>query len=148
MDEGRQPGTERGAERGRRAQAGPARGSGRARQGSQGALSNFVAMAAHTGSAAPPSGRWWAAFGKDETRWAFVFLLPWIAGFLVFPAGPMVASLVLSLPSYDVINPPTFVGLDNYQEMLRDPDVTKSLYNTFYYTLLHVPLAMLIALGL
>jgi multiple sugar transport system permease protein len=71
-----------------------------------------------------------------------------VIGFLVFTGGPMLASLVLSFTEYDVINPPSFVGLDNYHQLMSDPAVAKSLGNTVLYTALHVPLAMAISLGL
>jgi multiple sugar transport system permease protein len=77
-----------------------------------------------------------------------LFLAPWIAGFLVFYAGPMLVSLWLSFTDYDIVNPPEFVGLDNYRQMLADPMVARSLRNTVYYTVLHVPLTMAISLGL
>ncbi|MGI5519490.1 carbohydrate ABC transporter permease [Micromonospora sp. CA-259024] len=85
---------------------------------------------------------------RREARWAYLFLAPWIIGFLVFSAGPMAASLWLSFTEYDVINPPEYTGLDNYRELMSDPAVARSLGNTVYYTALHVPLVMLISLGL
>jgi multiple sugar transport system permease protein len=83
-----------------------------------------------------------------ENRWVWLFLAPWIIGFLVFTAGPMVASLVLSLTDYDVINSPSFVGGANYERMLSDPEVRRSLVNTIVYTVLHVPLSIGLALAL
>ncbi|GIF76430.1 carbohydrate ABC transporter permease [Asanoa siamensis] len=85
---------------------------------------------------------------RREARWGVLFLAPWLVGFLVFYAGPMVASLWLSFTDYDIVNPPRFVGLDNYRQMLADPMVARSLRNTVYYTVLHVPLTMAISLGL
>ena len=85
---------------------------------------------------------------RREARWALLFLVPWIVGFLVFYAGPMIASLWLSFTDYDIVNPPQFVGLDNYRQMVADPMVARSLRNTVYYTVLHVPLTMAISLGL
>jgi multiple sugar transport system permease protein len=85
---------------------------------------------------------------RREARWAYVFLAPWIVGFIVFSGGPMVASLWLSLTDYDVINEPRLVGWDNYRQLMADPLVARSLGNTVYYTLLHVPLVMAISLGL
>ncbi|MGI5211715.1 carbohydrate ABC transporter permease [Plantactinospora sp. CA-290183] len=85
---------------------------------------------------------------RREARWAYVFIAPWIVGFLVFQAGPMLASLWLSLTEYDVINAPTWTGLDNYRRLAEDPAVLRSLTNTLYYTVLHVPLVMAISLGL
>jgi multiple sugar transport system permease protein len=85
---------------------------------------------------------------RQEARWAYLFLAPWIIGFLIFYAGPMAASLWLSFTEYDVINPPRYTGLDNYRELMSDPAIARSLGNTVYYTALHVPLVMLISLGL
>jgi multiple sugar transport system permease protein len=89
-----------------------------------------------------------AGFRRQETRWAYVFLAPWIFGLVVFTAGPMLASLVLSFTRYDVISAPSFVGLDNYRELLADPAVARSLGNTVIYTAMHVPLHMAAALAL
>jgi multiple sugar transport system permease protein len=61
--------------------------------------------------AAPAEGRRRQSLQARENRWVPVFLAPWIIGFLVFTAGPMVASLVLSFTSYDVISSPEYVGL-------------------------------------
>lgn len=85
---------------------------------------------------------------RGETRSAYLFLSPWIIGFLLLTAGPMVASLVISFTDYDILSNPRFVGLANYRELFSDPDVVRSLGNTVYYTVLHVPLSMAISLGL
>ncbi|MBO4207922.1 carbohydrate ABC transporter permease [Micromonospora echinofusca] len=85
---------------------------------------------------------------RREARWAYLFLAPWLVGFLAFQAGPMIASAWLSLTEYDVINEPRFTGLDNYRQLTSDPQVARSLGNTVLYTLLHVPLVMVLSLGL
>ncbi|MFG3601413.1 carbohydrate ABC transporter permease [Micromonospora chersina] len=95
-----------------------------------------------------PGRRRRTPLARREARWAYVFLAPWIVGFLVFTAGPMVASLWLSFTEYDVINAPRWTGLDNYRQLVSDPQVARSLGNTVYYAALHVPLVMLISLGL
>ncbi|TQJ24162.1 carbohydrate ABC transporter permease [Micromonospora zamorensis] len=95
-----------------------------------------------------PGRRRRTPLARREARWAYLFLAPWIVGFLVFSAGPMIASLWLSFTEYDVINPPEYTGLDNYRQLMSDPAVARSLGNTVYYTALHVPLVMLISLGL
>ena len=76
------------------------------------------------------------------------FISPWIIGFLIFTAGPMVISLGLSLTDYDVLNPPEFVGFENYQRLFTDPRLGLSLANSFIYALLHVPSVIIVALGL
>ncbi|MEU4473695.1 sugar ABC transporter permease [Micromonospora sp. NPDC023888] len=101
-----------------------------------------------TVTAPAPGRRRRTPLARREARWAYLFLAPWIIGFLIFYAGPMVASLWLSFTEYDVINPPEYTGLDNYRELMSDPAVARSLGNTVYYTALHVPLVMLISLGL
>jgi multiple sugar transport system permease protein len=96
-----------------------------------------------TAATAPASGR-----SLRSLAWPLLFLAPWIVGFLVFTAGPMVASLVLSLTDYDVLSEPAFVGLANYEQLLRDRNIMASLGNTVFYTALHVPLSMALALAL
>lgn len=105
-------------------------------------------MAATTVTPPVPGRRRRTPLARREARWAYVFLAPWIVGFLVFTAGPMVASLWLSFTEYDVINAPRWTGLDNYRQLVSDPQVARSLGNTVYYAALHVPLVMLISLGL
>jgi multiple sugar transport system permease protein len=85
---------------------------------------------------------------RRETWAAYGFLSPWIIGFLVFMAGPMVASFVLSLTDYDVLTSTDFVGAENYRQLVADPKTRTSLANTLIYTVLHVPLTMAVSLGL
>ena len=66
---------------------------------------------------------------------------------LVFTAWPILYSAYLSLTDYDVINDPTFVGLDNYREMAQDPKVALSLWNTLVYTVVQVPLYTVVGRG-
>src|SRR5436305_1095259 len=75
-----------------------------------------------------------------------MFILPWLIGFFVFTAGPMAASLVLSLTDYLVIGDVHFTGLANYQRMVADEHFWVSLHNTIYYTFLGVPLFLAAAL--
>ncbi len=85
---------------------------------------------------------------KKETLAALGFISPWIIGFLVFTFGPMIASFYLSLTEYDILRPAVFVGLDNYVHLFEDPKIRQSLFNSFYYTALHVPLATIVSLTL
>ena len=84
----------------------------------------------------------------EETVAGLVFVSPFLIGFVVFTAGPLLASLYLSFTAYDVLNPPEWIGLDNYQRMLDDERFGKTLYNTLYFVVLHVPTAIPFALGL
>src|ERR1700712_5724386 len=87
-------------------------------------------------------------YDKRETRAAFAFLSPWIIGFLVFTAGPMIWSLVLSFTNYNLVDTPKNMGFRNYQRMFDDPRVHTALANTFIYALMFVPLAIIVALAL
>jgi multiple sugar transport system permease protein len=80
--------------------------------------------------------------------WGMVFISPWLLGFLVFTAGPMLASLYLSLCKYD-LHTMTFVGTKNYEVLLtKDPLFWKSLQNTALYALFSVPLGLAGSLGI
>jgi multiple sugar transport system permease protein len=110
-----------------------------------------IAPRAPSAQAPAPPGRF-ARFRRDlrreETRWALLFLLPWLLGFAIFTAGPMVASLVFSFTDLGLQPDFEWVGLANYERMVNDPRVGTALGNTFFYAVLHVPLAMGIALAL
>lgn len=97
--------------------------------------------------------RWLSGFRERETWVAYAFILPWILGFILLTGGPMVASLYFSLTNYGVqqiagIEETTYVGLENYRQLLDDPKVLDSLQNTFTYTLMSVPAKMILALTL
>ena len=83
-----------------------------------------------------------------DTRAAWLFISPWVIGFLVFTLYPVIYTGYLSLTDYDVINDPHFVGLANYREMVEDPKVLLALKNTAFFTVLSVPLQALFSLSL
>lgn len=76
------------------------------------------------------------------------FISPWILGFLIFTVYPVVASFVLAFCDYDVLSPPAFVGLANFQDMGNDVVFTKSLVNTFVFAAMALPLGLAMALAL
>lgn len=104
-----------------------------------------------------------AARGFYRREWyaGLGFALPWMIGFIVLSGGPMVFSAIMSFTEYDVINPATYVGLDNYREMFTidwgGPDadggetvptgVRRSLLNTLYMAI-GLPISMIIGLAL
>jgi multiple sugar transport system permease protein len=92
--------------------------------------------------------RWAAGFRERETWAAFAFLSPWLFGFVVFTAGPMVASAVLSFTDYSVIEETKGVGFANYRELFEDPKVGTALRNTLIYTAMMVPAHMVVSLAL
>jgi multiple sugar transport system permease protein len=92
--------------------------------------------------------RWFAGFASRETWAAYAFLSPWLFGFFVFTAGPMVASLILSFTDYSVIQTTHNVGWDNYNHLVHDPKVATAMKTTLIYTAMVVPAHVVFALGL
>lgn len=79
---------------------------------------------------------------RHQARWGFIFIVPWLVGFLAFTAGPMIASFVLSFHKYD-LHAAQFVGLENYRRLLKDdPLFWKALSNTIIYAVFSVPLGV------
>lgn len=86
---------------------------------------------------------------RREAVAGYLFLLPWIIGFLWFTLGPVIGSLWLSLTDYSGGNAPTFIGLRNYKEMLfNDTLFWKSLKVTTIFTLSSVPLGLALSLAI
>mgnify|MGYP000503540814 FL=1 len=85
----------------------------------------------------------------NKRAWPYLFILPWIIGFLVFTLGPLVLSFVMSFFDWSITGTPKFRGLDNYIEMFTtDDQVLKSLSISLKYAAIFVPLNMIIALVL
>jgi multiple sugar transport system permease protein len=88
-------------------------------------------------------------YDRREALAGYAFISPWIVGFLIFTAGAMIYSLVISFTNYNLAtNTATPAGLDNYRRLLDDPLAAKSLGNTLFYALLAVPLEVCFALFL
>ncbi len=109
-------------------------------------------VAVGRGVSPPPDDRARAASRRKASRRnvlsAMLFLSPWLVGFVVFTAWPLIYSAYLSLTDYDVINNANFVGLQNYAELFADPKIALSLRNTFFFTAIQVPLYVIVSLAL
>jgi multiple sugar transport system permease protein len=97
--------------------------------------------------------RWLSGFRERETWTAYLFIVPWVVGFVLLTAGPMVWSLALSFTNYNLEVLAGFaeresVGTDNYSQLLDDQRIRTSLENTFIYTVMTVPGKMVFALAL
>lgn len=77
---------------------------------------------------------------------AYLFIAPWLIGFLLFTAGPMLASLYISFNRWEIVTPPVWTGLEQYQKLFTDDRFYLSLWNTAYYVFLGVPLHLFLAL--
>jgi ABC-type sugar transport system permease subunit len=91
---------------------------------------------------------------RREARQGYLFISPWIAGFLIFTALPMLATLVFTFLNLTLAQeePIRFVGLDNYARLLGDSRVWDSLFNTFKFAAIWLPVSIVVpfvlALGL
>lgn len=74
-----------------------------------------------------------------------LFISPWLLGFLLFSAYPLIATAVLSLTDYSVLSTPVFIGAGNYTDLAADPLFWKALSNTMLFAFLAVPLNTVVA---
>jgi multiple sugar transport system permease protein len=78
-----------------------------------------------------------------EAQWAYLFLLPWLLGLLIFWIGPILASAYFSVLEYDVLSPPKFIGLENYvRAFTGDKQFWPSLQRTLVYAITVVPIGL------
>jgi multiple sugar transport system permease protein len=84
-----------------------------------------------------------------EAIWGYAFVAPWLIGLALFTAGPMLASLAMSLTDFNLVKPEAvkFVGLENYARLATDPTIAQSLLATFKFALIAIPLTMGASLG-
>ena len=99
--------------------------------------------------ATPHSPRGGGPMEREDRRDFWLMLSPWLIGFAVFGAGPILASLVMSFTDYSLFTDAKGVGLANYKELLfGDRLIWKSLWNTLFYVVFAVPLGMIFSLSL
>jgi ABC-type sugar transport system permease subunit len=99
-----------------------------------------------------------SAIARRESSWGLLFLSPWIIGFLAFTLLPMLATLFFSFINLritdGILSTPDFVGLENYQQLFKDPQVWStsttpgSLWITIKFGLFALPIGILVPLGI
>src|SRR3954468_11100625 len=88
----------------------------------------------------PPEQRTKRKQGRREAVAGYLFISPWIIGFLIFTLGAMIYSLVISFSHYNLAtNSARPAGVSNYVQLLQDPKVATSLGNTLFYAVMAVP---------
>jgi len=96
----------------------------------------------------PPAGRPGSSWRRRDAVTGYLFVAPSMLGFLAFVLGPLVAAAVLSFTSYDVLTPPRWVGLANYQRLFEDDRLATVYLNTVIYVVAAVVLINGVALAL
>jgi multiple sugar transport system permease protein len=102
---------------------------------------------AASGAVAPRAQRrrFYQRLSFEETFFGWLFIVPAILGLLLFQIGPVLASLALSFTEYNIINPPEWLGLANYEKLLTDELWFKSIRVTLRYVALYVPASLITA---
>ncbi|HZQ98030.1 MAG TPA: sugar ABC transporter permease [Chloroflexota bacterium] len=88
------------------------------------------------------------SFSRKEELAGYLFILPWLIGFVVFQAGAMVTALAMSFLKADFLSPPTFVGTRNFERLIDDDTFFKALGNTAVYALGRMPFVIVIGLSI
>jgi multiple sugar transport system permease protein len=99
-----------------------------------------------SGAARPPRRNRKA--GRAEASAGVLFALPWMIGMTVFVAVPLLLTFYIAQTKFQIVGPPRWVGLQNYEALWTDPAFWTSAQNTALYAAISVPLKLVIALGL
>ena len=104
--------------------------------------------AANVQQTRPRRRLWFGGARVTRYAWGYFFISPWVLGFLIFTAYPMIYSAVISFTQFDLLTPPKFIGAANFNRMVHDKLFYISLGNTAYYTFISVPLQIVLALAM
>lgn len=79
----------------------------------------------------------------DQQRWGYIFIAPWLIGFLLFTLLPVIATLIFAFTDYNPVQPENmqFIGVRNFLNMTRDAKVGESLLVTVRYAVLALPIS-------
>ena len=84
---------------------------------------------------------------KYKRLWVGLFFIsPWIFGFVAFLLYPIVWTFIISFTRYSGFGEAVFIGIENYYFLTEDEVFWESLYNTFYYTVLAVPIGIIVGM--
>jgi multiple sugar transport system permease protein len=110
-------------------------------------MATQVDNSASTGAGRVATPSFWSGVWQSHAP-GYLFLLPWLIGFLGLTIGPILTSLYLSFTHFDLLTAPRWAGLDNYTRMFtNDPKFAASMRVTFVFVIFSVPLKLAFALG-
>lgn len=80
---------------------------------------------------------------RSENILGYLFIMPWLLGFLIFTLGPMLYSIFMSFARYNLFTPPKFIGINNYARLFSDLKFWLSLKVTTIYAIFSIPLGII-----
>jgi multiple sugar transport system permease protein len=83
---------------------------------------------------------------KNKDSAGFVFVLPWVIGFIVFTVIPMIAAVYISMTDWSILGNSNFIGIENYLNIFKDEKFYKALMVTIRYAVFAIPLTIMTAL--
>ncbi|HEV2952272.1 MAG TPA: sugar ABC transporter permease, partial [Actinomycetota bacterium] len=106
----------------------------------------IVEMESSKVQAPPPT----SSLGRREAFWGFLFISPWIVGFLLLTLIPMIATFVFTFTNINLIQdaPLRFVGLENYQHLLNDGRTWEALVVTLRFAAVALPIGLILPFAL
>lgn len=102
-------------------------------------------------TATPPRRARWrlSPLTRRELGYGLIFIAPWVIGFMLFTAYPILASLFYSFTDHDVLTPPAFVGIANYRDLLTtDHLFFTAVRNTLYFAVFSIPLHIVLSIAI
>jgi multiple sugar transport system permease protein len=87
---------------------------------------------------------------QQQRRWGWIFLSPWLIGFVVFTAAPIIASFIFTFTNFTLADPEniSFVGLRNWQKLFSDPLALQALGVTIKFAIIAVPFGLVLPLAM
>jgi len=87
---------------------------------------------------------------RQQRVWGWIFLSPWIVGFVIFTAAPIIFSFILTFTKFELNSDEgiTFIGLSNWAKLFSDPLSLTALGVTIKFALIAVPIGLLVPLGM
>ncbi|HEY7033826.1 MAG TPA: sugar ABC transporter permease [Thermomicrobiales bacterium] len=82
---------------------------------------------------------------KREERIFYAFISLWLIGFILFDAGPIIASFFISLTDWSILGDPHWIGFANYRRLVDDQTFAKAVRNTLYFGLGSVSLGIVVS---
>ena len=86
---------------------------------------------------------------RREAISGYLFISPWLIGFIIFFVGPIIASFMLSFMRWNIVGAPEWIGLQNYQDIFTsDTRFLKAVQVTLTYSVFYLPLEVICGIGL